>query len=165
MPQMTDPLNALNSFQSALRRGEIYPQQCETDSSLHVLLDRPNGEIRLTYVRLNHGKVTALATFVSGDPMDGLPCFNVGYAVPEKYRRRGRAKDIVNAAINEMKHGFSRTRAASFYVEAIVGVDNIASQHVASVTISTDPIPVTDEVSGLPALHYVRKIDDAPTAI
>ena len=62
-------------------------------------------------------------------------------------------------AISEMRHGLGRTRASAFYVEAIVWADNKPSQRVAEQAISATPVTITDEVSGLPALQYVRKID------
>ena len=46
-----------------------------------------------------------------------------------------------------------------FYVEAIVGADNKPSQRVAEHVISDTPVPVTDQVSGLPAFRYVRKVE------
>ncbi|HEY0281331.1 MAG TPA: hypothetical protein VGC27_01770, partial [Rhizomicrobium sp.] len=161
MARMTDPSDALNSFQQALRHGEVRPQRCETDSNLFVHLDHPNGEVRITYVRIYHETVTALASFILGAPIDGLPCFSIGYAVPEKFRNQGRAKDIIEAGIAEMKYGlFSRANISSFYVEAVIGVDNKPSRHVAAATISFNPLPVTDHVSGLPAFQYVRKIEN-----
>jgi hypothetical protein len=57
-----------------------------------------------------------------------------------------------------LKHGLSRNNVSSFYVEAIVSIDNEPSKQVAESTISATPVAVTDNVSGLPALHYVRKI-------
>jgi len=90
--------------------------------------------------------------------MHGLPCFQVGVAVPEAYRGKGHAKSIVAAAIAELRHGLSRNKISSFYVEAIVSIDNEPSKRVAEATTSATPVAVTDEVSGLPALHYVRKI-------
>jgi hypothetical protein len=92
------------------------------------------------------------------EPIEGVPCFQIGYAVPKEYRGQGRAKGIVDAAIAELKHGLGRNKIHSFYVEAIVGTDNEASKHVAATTISATPVAVTDKYSGLPALQYVRKV-------
>jgi hypothetical protein len=93
------------------------------------------------------------------EPIEGIPCFQLGCAVPAAYRGQGRAKNIVDAAIIEMKNGLARNKISAFYVEAIVGAHNTASQHVAAATISTTPKEVTDQFSGLPALQYLRKID------
>ena len=46
-----------------------------------------------------------------------------------------------------------------FYVEAIVGADNKASQRVAERTLSNKPVAVTDHISGLPAFRYLQKIE------
>jgi RimJ/RimL family protein N-acetyltransferase len=84
------------------------------------------------------------------------------FAVPEAYRNQGRAKEAISAAISELQHGFGRTLPA-FYVEAIVRADNKSSQSVAQQVISDTPVAVTDQLSGLPAFQYLRRIDQ-PTA-
>jgi len=157
---MTDPFDALTSFQQALLDGEISLHPAELDADLFLHVDKPApGVSRLTYVRLDRQLVTALAIMVQTEPMNGLPCFQAGVAVPEAYRGKGRAKSVVAAAIAEMKHGLSRNKVSAFYVEAIVGTHNEPSKRVAEATISATPKAVTDEVSGLPALQYVRKIE------
>lgn len=155
---MTDPFDALTSFQQALLDGEISLRTCELDPKLFVHLDRPTDVPRFTYVRLDRQTVTALAIIVPIEPMHGLPCFHLGVAVPEAHRGKGYAKSVVLAAIAELRHGLARNKTPSFYVEAIVSVDNEPSKRVAASTISATPSAVTDEFSGLPALHYVRKI-------
>ena len=152
------PFNALTSFQHAMLDGEIRLQRGELDPDLFVYADSPTGIPRLTYVRLDRQSVTALANVMRTDPMHGLPCFQMGVAVAEEYRGKGYAKGIVAAAIAKLKHGLSRNKISSFYIEAIVSIENEPSKRVAEATISATPVAVTDEVSGLPALHYVRKI-------
>ncbi|WP_370198613.1 GNAT family N-acetyltransferase [Bradyrhizobium diazoefficiens] len=160
---MTDPSTALTSFQQALLGGEIELQRGALDPNLYVYSDNPEGVARLTYVRLDGKTVTAFASFVICDPIDGTPCFQLGYAVPEAYRNRGHAKDVVTAAIAEMRHGFKRAGIPAFHVEAIVGADNAASLRVAEQTISTSPTAITDQFSGVPAFQYVRQIAQAAT--
>jgi hypothetical protein len=154
---MTDPTDALLSFQQAIREGAIQLRRGELDRELFFHLDHPNGHARFTYVRLERQTVTAFVNMTVADPIDGTPCLQIGVAVPVKYRRQGRAKNAIEAAIAELKHGFARNKISTFYVEAIVGADNEASKHVAAATISPTPIAITDEFSGLPALQYLRK--------
>lgn len=158
MPAMTNPTNSLKGFQKALDDGELRLQRGELDPELSVLADRPQGEMRMTYARVEDGTVTALAVFVLTEPVEGLPCFQLGIAVPDALRRQGRAKTIVESAVAEMKNGFSRNGISTFYVEAIVGADNVASQRVAAATLSDTPKNCTDQFSGLPALQYMRKV-------
>lgn len=104
MPPIIDPSEGLTSFQQVLARGELRLQRCDLDRDLHVFLDRPNGELRLTYVRLDSGVVTAFANFSSCEPVEGRPCFQVGVAVPPRLRGQGRARD----AIDELRQGLGR---------------------------------------------------------
>lgn len=155
--KMTDPSDAMQSFQHELLRGTIRPQRGVLDPDLYVYRDNPNGEKRLTYVRLEGKTVTAFVEVIPCEPIEGTPCFAIAYAVPEAYRNQGRAKEAVKAAISELQHGLARLGA--FYVEAIVGADNKSSQHVAERVISNTAIATTEHISGLPAFRYVRKVE------
>jgi hypothetical protein len=64
----------------------------------------------------------------------------------------------VKAASAEMQGAFKRLYP-EFYVVAIVGADNKPSQRVAEQVISNTAVSVTDQISGLPAFRYVRKVE------
>ena len=156
---MTDPTDSLVSFQQALLAGEIRLQPGELDSNIFVYMDRPKPDVtRITYVRLEGRTVKAFVNVVPAGFIEGLPVFQLGVAVPAKYRNKGYAKSTLAAAIAEMENGFSRANIPSFYVEGVVGIDNEPSKRASAATISPTPTSITDEVSGLPALHYIRKI-------
>ena len=159
MPNMIDPMVALVSFQQALDDGEIRLQRAELDPNLFVFKDEPApGTVRLTYVRLDGKTVKAFVNATPAEFLDGLPVFQLGVAVPEKYRNKGYAKSTLTAAIAEMENGFKRANIYSFYVEGIVSVDNEPSKRASAVAISANPTAVTDSHSGMPALQYIRKI-------
>lgn len=157
---MTDPYDALKSFQQAYLNGQIQLKRGDIDRELFVHVDHPTGTPRFTYVKLEGQTVTALVMLVVCEPLSGVPCFQVGYAVPAAYRGEGRAKNAVAAAIAELKQGLARNKISTFYMEGIVGADNEASKRVAAATISNAPAEVTDCFSGLPALQYLRKIGE-----
>lgn len=155
---MTDPSEALTSFQQAFLEGELDLQRGQIDKSLFVHVDHPNGSPRFTYVRIEGETVTALVVFAIVDPIDGVPCLQVGCAVPEAHRRKGLAKSTMAAGIAELKQGLGRNGISTFYVEAVVGLDNEPSKRVAAAILANHPSNITDDVSSLPALHYVRKV-------
>jgi hypothetical protein len=109
-------------------------------------------------VRLDGQTVKAFVNVISAGRVDGLPCFQLGVAVPVQYRNKGHAKSTLAAAIAELKHGLARNNIPSFYVEGVVSVDNEPSKRASAATISSSPTAIIDEGSGLPALHYIRKI-------
>jgi len=158
MPEMTDPQDALKLFQRAFREGILELRRCSLEPDLWVHVDRVNNHFRLTYAYLDGRTVTAFAVFVQTEPHEGLPCFQVGYAVPPKFRKQGKGTAVVKSAIAEMEHGFSRTAMTSFYIEAIVGRDNVASQRVAETVLLQKGRETVDSVSGKPALAYMRKM-------
>jgi hypothetical protein len=155
---MTDPSDALRMFERDIDKGRIPLQRCELDRDLYVCLDEVNGKPRFNYLRLQSQKVTTLVMITTAGSVDAAPCFQIGVAVPEQLRNQGRAKSAVSAAIREFQHGFARINAPDYYIEAIVANDNVASQNVAAATISTLPKRITDQITGLPALQYLRKI-------
>lgn len=156
---MTDPSVALESFQKAYDCGDIRLRRCTLDTNLYLFKDTAMGSQRFTYARVENAKtVTAFVMLAWVEPIVGVPCFAIGYAVPEKYRKQGRAKDAVEAVLAEMKHGLSRTPITTYYVEAIIDQTNEGSKRIAEQLISDKPETITDEISGLPAFRYLLKV-------
>lgn len=151
---MTDPQDALPSLQSAFAAKRLHLNRCSFDSGMWVHQDKVNGKVRVTYIRNEGRTVVAFATFVLGLPFEGTPCFDTGWAVPASYRGQGLATRTVRAALIELTAGFGPY--GPFWIEAVVGTDNVASQKVAERGMGVAPVPITDSVSGLPALMYRR---------
>ena len=158
MPAMTDPHDGLVSLQEALTHGSVSMGRGEIDPDLRVLVDNPAGELRLTYARVSEGVVTAFAVLVRADPHEGLPAFGIGWAVPSALRGQRRAQDVVHSAIRELRNGLGRNGVPTFWVEAVVDAGNAASRGVAERVVSPEGKEVTDALSGLPAVQYLRKV-------
>jgi hypothetical protein len=160
VPQLTDPMNALKSLEPAIKRGAVTLQPCELHKDLRVLVDYPDGvTLRITYAKVNKaGKVEGIALLGPAEPIDGVHAFGLGYAVAEEYRGSGLAAELATKAIEEFRHGMARNGLQRFYVEAIVGVNNHASNAVARRVLSADPKPGMDSISGEPILAYVKLV-------
>ncbi len=78
MPAMTDPTDSLKSFQQAFLDRELILQRGTIDPKLFVHADQPQGEMRLTYAQCEGKTVTALAIAVLTEPIEGIPCFQLG---------------------------------------------------------------------------------------
>lgn len=159
MSGLTDPFPAFQSFQEAYAAGHIGLQPGLVDPDVFLHVDQPGGMPRFTFVRFDGDTVTSMVELVACEPVEGSPCFNVGYAVDPAYRRRGLAKELLPAAILEMQTGFGAAGYPGFYVEAIVGLENIASQKVAASGITAEFAEGTDSESGLPIYQYLRKFE------
>lgn len=160
MPTLVNPMDAMKTFEPALQSGAIRVQPGEVDPNLFVHLDHPNGETRLTYARFKNGSLSALAIIIPTERYEGLPCFQVGYAVPQHLRKRGLGKDVARAAIAEFRAGMTRNGVNDLYIEAIVGKKNIASQRVAEALFGPPLKEASDKDSGEPIFQYVAKIED-----
>lgn len=159
MSGMVDPADAMTSFQGALIHREISVQQCALDNALWVYADEPlPGENRWSYVRLENEVVTAFVVYCIGEPVNGIPCLHIGYAVPPALQGKGRAQDIIKASIAELKHGLARRGVERFFVEAMVGEYNSASNAVAKAVLSSSPRACVDMASGEPALQYLKLV-------
>lgn len=156
---LPDVSSALKSFQQALAANAILVQRGDLDREMLVHMDRPNGETRLTYARVSGHTVVVLIQFIPCDPYESEPCFNVGWAVAEAYQGQGRAREAVVAALKEMRNGFARAGMKAFWVEAIVGEDNVASQRLAEKVLSAPIKKSADSFSGDPIVQYLRRFD------
>jgi hypothetical protein len=152
---VTDPADALPLFQRSLALGHIPIQRGALDKSLYVATDDVNGHHRLSYMKLRGQTILALVQFVSIAPLEGTPCFQAGYAVPEAFRGQGLAKSSFAAALAEMVRGFGRF--GDFYVETVVGLDNHASQKISEAALGGSPQQIRDAVSGRLALRYLHR--------
>jgi hypothetical protein len=118
-----------------------------------------NDHLRLSYLKLRDKTILALVQFVLIEPLDGLPCFHAGYAVPEQYRGQGIAKAAFAGALAELLQGFGRAGVAEFYVEAVVGENNLASQRICEAVLGGPAESIKDSVSGKPALRYLKHLN------
>ncbi len=149
---MIDPHDALPSLQEAFAAKQLVVQRCTFDRGMWLHQDNVNGKVRFTYIRTEGPTVVSFATFVHGQPLDGSPCFDAGWATLTSHRGRGLATQTVKAALVELTAGFGPY--GRFWVEAVVGTDNPASQKVAERGMEVEGEPITDSVSGLPAMLY-----------
>ena len=158
MPVIVDPHIGFVSFQEAVRTGIIQLAKCTTHPDLYIFHDTPEpGVQRLTYALVTETLAKAYAVYVLAEPLKGKPCFGVGYATDVEYRGKGLATEVVQASMADLqKNMTSKLRSPGFYVEAIIGADNLASQAVAARTLSDKPKQTKDKESGQPALQYVK---------
>ncbi|MCG6115232.1 MAG: GNAT family N-acetyltransferase [Mesorhizobium sp.] len=159
MATMTDPMDGLQSFQLYLPTGTIKLQKGQVVPDVFVHADSPAGSPRITYVRLDGETVTAFAVAAIAGQEDGLPVFQFGYAVPENFRGKGRAKEILSAAIAELTAGLGRNGIPAFYIEAVVSREHAASQRVAASAFPENPKEIEDSLTGEPCYQYLRQIE------
>jgi hypothetical protein len=156
VPSMVDPMDALRTLQPAIDSDGVQLQLCELFDDLKVMIDYPLGEWRLTYVAMSNGRADAIVQFIKADPVKGVPCFSIGYAVQELLRGQGLARRTVANALAELENGLRRSSLGKYYVEAIVSRSNIPSNRIAARLISDAPVSIIDAFSGEPAFQYMK---------
>ncbi|EMR3754795.1 GNAT family N-acetyltransferase [Proteus mirabilis] len=160
MSTMTDPYEGLISYQQALNDKLISPSPCSLYKDMTIYHDVAEGNQRLTFAIMDNGIVKATAVYVFAPNIDGIPCFGIGYSVAENYRKKGIATEIVTNSIKEFSHGM-KGKLPLFYIEAIIDLNNIASQKVALKTISNTPKETIDKISGKPAYQFIKLVKNS----
>ena len=158
---MADPHAGMASFQQALRRGILQLAPVKGHNDLYSHFDVPAPDVgRLTYVRLDKAKnVKAFVACIMNGTVEGHPCVSLGYAVPEELRAQGLAKQIVKDVIQDTLLQVGQMGAKAVYVEAIVDVENVASQRVAEAALEVERESITDGESERPAYRYTQRYD------
>jgi 20S proteasome alpha/beta subunit len=152
-------MDALKSFEPALKSGELHVQPSVLDSTLLIHADNPTGsDPRLTYAKMRGASVGALVIFTGNGMEKGVPVFQVGYAVPQHLRKRGLAKEALRLALEDFRQAMADNGVPEFYVEAMVSEKNIGSQKVAADVIGGEPLQSADRESGEPCWRYERLI-------
>ena len=154
---MADPIIVLCKLQEKINAGApVDPRSL--DEGYVKLSDEPNGGQRYSYAKIIDGEVQALSIFGLADPIEGVTCFNVGYAVKESHRGRGLALEAVNKGLKDLKEKFSRTDMRSFFVEAVIDKTNAHSIKVAGQLFPGTGVATKDHCTGTPALYFKRLI-------
>jgi hypothetical protein len=143
---MTEPMAALKGLQAELANG-IVLMECELNPRIDLIQDYPAGQQSMSYSRIEQGIVRSIAVLVPVEPVDGVPCFRMTFAVGEASQGQGLAVEIVEVAIAELRHGLGRNGIVAFLIEAIIGTDNALAQKVANRVLSQDHDDVAYEDS------------------
>lgn len=158
MAEMTDPHESLIGFQKALDTHGIFPSKCALHTDLSELSDNAEGEPRLTFALIENGIAKGIVIYVAAPNLDGIRCLSIGYAVAEKFRNQGIAKEIIKKSLEQLSFKF-KGKIPRFYVEAIIDKTNISSRKVASKVLSDAPIRITEKISNKQAYRYVRLVE------
>lgn len=157
---MTDPAEALLSFQEALTNNVIKPRPCRWNKALSVFEDKPGdgNELRVTHAKIVEGVAQGIVLYAIVDSVESLPCFQIGYAVQSKLRGQGIGNILLSESMEEMKLELQGVGIKEYFLEAVVGIQNVPSNKLAARLLSTRPEHITCQSSGEPALQYLKKI-------
>ena len=152
---MTDPYEGLVSFVQAYEHGIISVAKCTLHEDLYILHDDAEGTPRLTYASIVNGVVQGIAIYVQAEPVEGTPCFALGYAVLPEFRNQRIGTSLVEKSLSEIQHGFKKY-IPTFFVEAVISQSNVHSNKIANKLLSSEPKSCRDSLSGEPAYQYLK---------
>lgn len=115
-------------FQKAWNKKIIDYQKGDIHDDIILHMDRPEGQLRLTYGLIGTGlRLKATCVAVPTDPHKEKPCFDIGVATLRKFRRQGHGKLVLEKVIDELKNGLNRNGTKEFYIELKVDKANEVS--------------------------------------
>jgi hypothetical protein len=79
-------MDALRTLQPAIDTGGVTLRPCDIHKDLLLTVDQAGHRLRMTYISLNGRQVQAIAMFVQAEPVEDVPCIQLGYAVFEDLR-------------------------------------------------------------------------------
>lgn len=158
MSLMADPIIILKSLQQALNDG-MPLEQSEIEADYKFFYDEPNGGRRFSFAKIINREAQSLAIFGLENPLNGLICYNVGYAVNERHRGHGLALEAVNFGLERLKTTLKSEGVSQFYLEAIIDKNNLHSINITNKLFLSPGVPTIDGESGTPSLHFKRLIN------
>lgn len=158
MSKFADPLVVLLSFQNSLDNGASVNSKELANGYLSIYDEPGIGRKRYSYVKIDGSESIAIAIFGLESPINGLTCFNVGYAVKESYRGRGLSIEAINFGIEDLKSKLKLAKIHKFYIEAVIEVNNIHSLNVAKKIFLEPGKNSIDSESKKPAFYFNKLI-------
>lgn len=148
---------ALADFNKAMSAGMVKTVPLVGNKNIRIHQDHPEGGTpRMTYAWMD-GKVAAgIAVLVVAEPVGGILCIQLGYAVDEAHRGKGIGKQLVPAAVEDFQNGITKAGVKRFYLESTVDQSNLASLAVSKLVLGMEPEASDDK--GIPVWHFLKEI-------
>ena len=155
---MTDPIDALISLQKAVNDSTVHMTEGKFYPNVKCLIDYPDGETRYTYAKIIDNEVQAIAILGLIPMASDVPYFQIGFGVKKSKRGQGMGIRLMKQALKELVNDISTSSMKEFYLQAIVNVENEASNNISRKYISNSPTSIFDTLSGEPAYQYLCKV-------
>jgi ribosomal protein S18 acetylase RimI-like enzyme len=120
-----------SEFQRALNKKLIECQKGDIHDDIIFHMDKLQGSLRFTYGLIGaESRLKASCVVIPSNPYKEKPCFDIGLATLEKFRRQGHGESILQKSIDELKNGLNRNGITEFYIELKVDSGNEASHNL-----------------------------------
>jgi len=159
MSLMPDPIVILDSLQQVLNDG-MPVDPGELRDGYKMFYDELNGGKRYSFAKIIDGQAQALSIFGLEDPIGGVVCYNLGYAVKESLRRRGLAIEAVLKGLEILRVELGSIGIEKFYLESVVAKTNIPSIKVAEKIFSESGVLMNERDTGTLSLYFKKLIKE-----
>lgn len=158
MSSMANPMDAIIATQQALDSGaEFNPN--DLDAGYYMVHDKPGIALeRYCFVKVVDKEIQVMSIFGLEDPINGITCYNVSYAVKESHRGRGLAIEAVTHGLEKLTLEMKRNNLKRFCIEAFIDRNNVPSLQVAKKLFPDPGRSIIDDESGTPAIHFLKLV-------
>jgi len=149
---------AIKDSSISLEKGRIF-------DDVYVHADRPLGVSRVAYVMFSpsvQNQVIARCALVFDRPRDGVPSFQIDWAVLPQYRKNNWGTTVATKALAEFTSGMKTGLPGGFYIEAIVDEENEASKKIGRSLLGGEKI-LFNEQTHSNVHNFLKKFPEAPS--
>lgn len=149
---------AIKDRSISLEKGRIF-------DDVYVHADRPQGVSRVAYVMFSptvENQVIARCVMVFDRLRDGVPSFQIDWAVLPQYRKQNWGKTVATKALAEFTSGMKKGLPDGFYIEAIVDEENDASKKIGRSLLGGEKILFNEQTKSN-VHNFLKKFPEAPS--
>lgn len=124
----------LRQIAVAIKNNSISLQQGRISEDIYAHADKPNGNLRLTYVMFSptvQNQVIARCVILLDRNEGKIPIWQIDWAVLDQYRNQGFGLAIAAKSLIEFTNGMKGKLAHGYAIEAVVDQGNEASLNIA----------------------------------
>lgn len=151
----------LRQIAIAIKEGSITLERGRIFDDIHVHGDMPNGISRITYVMFSpsvQNQVIARCVILHDRTQNGMPIWQIDWAVLNQYRGKGVGTSVATKALTEFTSGMKGILKAGFFVEAVVEEGNEASKKIARELLGNEKV-IINKVTGAHVHNFLKRFN------
>jgi len=133
----------LKQISIAIKNKSIFLEKGRIFDDIYVHLDKPLGVPRTAYVVFSpsvQNQVIARCVIIFDRVQDGIPTFQIDWAVLPQYRKQNWGTTVATKALTEFASGMGKAMPTGFHIEAVVDENNETSKKIARSLIGGEEI-------------------------
>ena len=152
----------LTQIAIAIKNNAIKLEQGRIFNDIYVHADFPNNIPRVSYVVFSpsvQNQVIGRCVILLDRNHEGIPIWQIDWAVLTQYRSKGFGTSIATKAIIEFVNGMKGKLKQGFFIEAVVDENNEASKKIARSILGNEQITF-NKSTGLHVHSFIKRFNE-----